>query len=261
MAAFARKVLWAVSMTQPDAEARLMEHAQACRADAVCVRTSNARLAAAIRRFHKKGIKVYGWRWPAVVPQPDSKTHHYALDEAAYVAAELIPAGLDGYVMDPESAPGSPSDDWNDMDLGPLARSFFESIRKGAEGRPDFVLGVTSGCVHPTAHKKTPWPELVAASGALLPQTYWRWTNPSTGRVEDINGGAPDKAIARGLKSWRKLSAVKPIVPMAGEIEVAKAEEITAYAALVRAGGLDQYHYYADTAAVSAAVLQAIRDI
>ena len=260
--AFARKVLWIVGMSQP-AEVRLLAHAQAGRMDGVCIRTDNTRLPSAIARFHQRGLKVYGWRWPAVVPKPHSRTHYYAADEAMYVAEQLIPKGLDGYIIDPESEPGSPDNDWNKTSLAPLARSFCRTIRDAAvaAGRDDFVFGVTSGCDYPTSRRRIPWAEFVAASDALFPQTYWRWTNPATHRIQNINGGTPDRAIDKGLASWRRLPGNKPIVPMAGEIDVIAVDEIPSYAARVAAEGVDQYHFYADSDDVSDATLQAIAAI
>ena len=131
MASFARKVLWIVTMNQA-AETRLLQHAQASGADAVCIRTDNSRLPNAIGRFKQAGFKVYGWRWPAVTPRPSSTTHYYADDEAGYVVDKLIPAGLDGYIMDPESDNNSPSNDWNKTGTKPLAQGFCDAIRNGA---------------------------------------------------------------------------------------------------------------------------------
>jgi hypothetical protein len=262
MASFARKVLWIVTMNQAG-EARLLQHAQDSGANAVCIRTDNTRLPDAIGRFKQKGFRVYGWRWPAVVPKPNSTTHYSATDEAKYVVEKLIPAGLEGYIMDPESEPGSPDNNWNNTALAPLARSFCKTIRDGAAaaGVASFAFGVTSGCNYATSRKKMPWSEFVAASDALFPQTYWRWTNPDTGRVQDINGGTPDKAADKGLASWRQVANGKPIILMAGEIDVIKADEIPDYAARVRREGLDQYHFYADNASVSQANTAAIKAI
>jgi hypothetical protein len=262
MPKFARKVLWIVSMSQP-AEKRLLGHAQACGVGAVCIRTDNRRLLGAIGRFHDKRIKVYGWRWPAVKPIPGSKTHYYALDEAQYVAQQAIPAGLDGYIIDPESEANSRNNNWNNKKLQSLAHSFCATIRHAANeaGRADFVFGVTSGCDYATSRKSMPWAEFVAASDALFPQTYWRWTNPTTGKVQNINGGRPDRSIDKGLASWRKVANGKPIIPMAGEIDVIGVDEIPAYAAKIRAERLDFYHFYADSSGLSDAKCRLIKNI
>ena len=262
MASFARKVLWIVSMNQAG-EDRLLQHAKDCGVDAVCVRTDNSRLPGAIAKFKQGGFKVYGWRWPAVVPKPNSTTHYYAADEAKYVVDKLIPAGLDGYIMDPESEPGSPDNNWNKTSLTPLARQFCKTIRDGATaaGLNNFAFGVTSGCDYATSRKNMPWSEFAAASDALFPQTYWRWTNPVTGKVQNINGGTPDKAADKGLASWGHIANGKPVMLMAGEIDVIKPSEVADYAARVRKEHLDQYHFYADNAGVSAPTCAAIKAV
>src|ERR1043165_7834638 len=112
--------------------------------------------------------------------------------------------------MDPESEPGSPDNDWNKTSLKPLAEFFCTTIRDGAAaaGSANFAFGVTSGCDYATSRTKMPWDVFAAASDALFPQTYWRWTND--GKVQNINGGTPDKAADRGLKSWRQIANGKP---------------------------------------------------
>ena len=99
------KVIWIVDMVELAAEDRLLRNAQTTGADAVCIRTTNSRLPAAIDRFHQNNIKVYAWRWPAVRQVQGDLTHHYAADEADYVVQDLIPAGLDGYIVDPDPSP------------------------------------------------------------------------------------------------------------------------------------------------------------
>jgi hypothetical protein len=261
MASFARKVLWIVTMNEA-AESRLLDHARASGANAVCIRTDNKRLPDAIGRFKQGGFKTYAWRWPAVKPQPNSTTHYYAKDEAQYVVDKLIPAGLDGYIMDPESESDSPRNDWNSTSLKPLAEFFCKTIRDGATaaGLANFAFGVTSGCDYATSRKKMPWDVFAATSDALFPQTYWRWTN-GKGKVQNINGGTPDKAADKGLTSWRHIANGKPIILMAGETDVIKVDEIPLYAARVRQEGLDQYHFYADNASVSQEKCTAIKAI
>jgi hypothetical protein len=260
MADFKRKVLWIVSFTKA-LEPRAFKHAEDCGVEAVCIRSDNVRLENAIGGFHQKNIAVYAWRWPAVLPKPGSKTHWYAKDEAAFVAEKLIPAGLDGYIIDPESEPGQPSDDWNNAALALLAREFCQHIQSAAKnaGRGDFVFGITSGCNYPAGLKYLPWGEFVAASDALFPQTYWRWTNNK--KVQNINGGTPDKAIKKGLHSWARIARNKRIIPMAGEIDVVAASEIKDYASALKELGLDQYHFYADNSGVSKSTCDAINHI
>jgi hypothetical protein len=63
----------------------------------------------------------------------------------------------------------------------------------------------------------------------------------------DINGGTPDKAIDRGLATWALIADGKPIVPMAGELDVITDGEIAAYAARLRREGINEAHFYADS--------------
>src|SRR5262249_31836168 len=79
-------------------------------ATAVAIRTDND-LLTAIPAFHHKGLKVYGWRWPSA--QRDG-----AMKEADH-AASLLSKGLDGYIADPEGAPGKPFD-WDRRGLDHL---------------------------------------------------------------------------------------------------------------------------------------------
>jgi hypothetical protein len=251
--ALTRKVLWIVNMNTDASETSFAKHALACAADTVCIRTSSQRLPDAIQRFKKLGMSVYAWRWPSSVPKR-------AMAEADFVAGKLIPAGLDGYIADPESD-GPGVNDWNKPGLEQLATDFCGTIRKAA--RNGFVLGITSGCSYPAANMKPhiPWKEFFSASDVLLPQCYWRWTSPTTGKPDKINGGTPAKAIAKGVPAWKAKSLDKPIVPMAGEIDVVLPDEITAYGQALAAGGIKEGHFYADTGDIPVANLAAIQSL
>jgi hypothetical protein len=215
------KFLWIVNMNTEAVETSLAKHALAIAATGVCIRTSSTRLPGAIGRFKALNMKVYAWKWPGVIPGQTAK-HYYALDEAAYVAKTLIPAGLDGYIVDPESdghvnkkTGKKQSNDWDQAELAPVARQFCSTIKKAATGK-SFLFGTTSGCDYPgpKGKRNLPWSEFFAASDILLPQTYWRWTNPATGqRGQKINGGSPDKAIAKGVLAWQSKSQGKPVAP------------------------------------------------
>src|SRR5260370_5173957 len=97
------KFLWIVKMNSESAETAFAKHALAIGATGVCIRTSSTRFPQTIGRFKKLGMTVYAWRWPQSVPSK-------AMAEAKLVATKLIPAGLDGYVADPESAGPRPND-------------------------------------------------------------------------------------------------------------------------------------------------------
>jgi hypothetical protein len=248
----ARKFLWIVSMNGSGVETDFSKHALAIGATGVCIRSSSTRLPDAIGRFQALGMKVYGWRWPSVVP---AKTKA----EADKVVNVLIPAGLDGYIVDPESD-GPGSNDWNQNGLGPLAQSFCATIKNAAVGRP-FVFGTTSGCAYPGAggKPKIPWAEFIAASDVLLPQTYWRWTNPTTGNKQNINGGTPAAAIAKAMPAWQSKAGGKPILPMAGEVDVVTAAGIAAYGVQLAAMGVQEGHFYTDNGNIPVANLAAMQ--
>jgi hypothetical protein len=236
--ALARKFLWIVNMNTDAAEQQFSKHALAIDATGVCIRTSSKRLPDAIKRFHDLGMKVYAWRWP-----PSTKAG--AMKEAGNVASNLIPAGLDGYIVDPESDKAGASNDWNQAGLGPLAAAFCKTITDAAPN--SFVFGTTSGCAYPTQKPNIPWKEFFTASDVLLPQTYWRWTNPDTGqRGQKINGGTPAAAIAKGVPPWKAKGLGKLILPMAGEIDVVKDDELADYGVELQKMGVKEGHFYTD---------------
>jgi hypothetical protein len=256
MTDFNSKTLWIVGMKQAADEARLLAHAKSAKATVVCIRTTNPRLPGAINRFRAEGIEVFGWRWPACKPT-NASVHYYALDEADYVVEKLIPAGLNGYVVDPESDNDKAKNDWDDAKYAPLAAEFCKRIKQGAVNTAGFSFAVTSGCEQPKNNKHIPWHEFVSASDVLLPQAYWRHTNQH-GVPEDIHGGTPVAAINRAFAAWSPIAAGKPMIPMAGEIDLVTPAEIAAHGAEMKARNLRALHFYADVGAVTAPVLTAI---
>jgi hypothetical protein len=263
--ALKRKFLWIVNMDSDTAETAFAKHAMAIGATGVCIRTSSTRLPGAIARFKALGLAVYAWKWPGVIPGK-SKKHYYALDEAAYVATKLIPNGLDGYIVDPESDGHTGSNavnDWDQQELAPLAEEFCKTIKDAAKGKK-FVFGTTSGCRYPGKRGKPniPWAEFFAASDVLLPQTYWRWTHKNKqGKivVSPQNGGTPAKSIAFGIEAWKPKSMGKPILPMAGEVDVITPEQIAAYGAQLAALGLSEAHFYTDNGKIPLTNLAAMQ--
>ena len=247
---FARKVLWIVNMDSQAHEAAFAIHALACGANMVCIRTSSKRFPATIGRFKALGMAVYAWRWPSVIPARTKA-------EADYVAKKLIPAGLDGYIVDPESD-GTGRNDWNQPGLEQLAADFCSIIKNAAAGKP-FVFGTTSGCAYPGPGGKPniPWKEFFSASDVLLPQTYWRWTH--NGKVGNINGGTPARAIVRGMTAWQPKSIGKPILPMAGEIDVVKPGEIVDYGIELQRMNVQEAHFYTDNGKIPVLNLAAMR--
>jgi len=266
--AFARKVLWIVNMTKPEDEAAFLDHANNAGIDTVCIRTSSDRLPDAIGRFHQARKTVWAWKWPGVMPQ-DTDHHYYAIAEAEYVRDKLLPKGLDGYIVDPESdghvdSNGRPQrNDWDQTKLAPVAAEFCKIINDAAPA--NFMFGTTSGCTYPapTGKPDIPWKQFFGASKTLYPQSYWRamLVNENTGGEEPtpINGGTPTKAIARGMHAWTAAAQGKPIVPMAGEIDLVTAAEIEEYGQQLTNLGLTEAHFYADLPNVPASVLNAIK--
>ncbi len=264
MTSFANKALWAEDLDNQSDEDRIFNHAQAMGAGAVVIRTTSDRLAGSMKRFQDAGMQVYAWRWPAVVRNQGGR---YAPDEADFVAQTLIPAGLDGYVVDPESEPGSPQNDWNRTDLPVPARQlaidFCKTIRSAAQahGNTNFLFGITSGGNYPATKQHLPWSEFVAASDAVFPQVYWRarGTHNACGTVRD---GTPDTNFAADLPSWRSISQGKPIIPMAGEIScVLNVSELTAFAQRARAENLPAMHLYVDDDSVTSLLCSAIKSL
>jgi hypothetical protein len=246
-----RKILWIVNMNTEASETSFAKHALACGANTVCIRTSSKRFPDTIARFKRLGMQVYAWRWPSSVPTR-------AMAEADFVAKKLIPKGLDGYIADPESD-GPGANDWNKPGLEQLATDFCSTITTVAPN--GFVLGITSGCSYPAPNMKPkiPWKQFFQASDVLLPQCYWRWTSPSTGKPGKINGGTPAKAIAKGVPAWKAKSLGKPVVPMAGEIDVVTPDEIADFGVALAASGISEGHFYADTGDIPVVNLAAIK--
>lgn len=245
-----KKVLWIVNMDTQAVENLFVQHARSAGINTLCIRTSTNRLPGSIAALNAQGFEVYAWRWP-------SSNSLSAMAEASKVATLLIPAGLKGYIVDPESDNPGASNDWNQAGLGHLAHSFCATIRNAAPA--GFRFGTTSGCAYPSPGGKPniPWSEFFSASDALFPQTYWRWT-ASGGRRQNINGGTPANAITRGMNAWSPQAQGKPIIPMAGEIDVITAAEIAAYGQELTNRGITEGHFYADSPKVPAANLAAI---
>jgi hypothetical protein len=256
-------------MTSSADEMAFLDHVNKAGIDTVCIRTSSDRLPDAIGRFHKIEKTVWAWKWPGVMAE-DTDHHYYAISEAEYVRDTLLPKGLDGYIVDPESdGHVNPKtgklmrNDWDQKKLAPLATQFCKIINDAANNK--FMFGTTSGCAYPakTGKPDIPFKQFFSASTALYPQWYWRAMifNKKLGKEvpTPINGGTPTKAIARGMNAWQPVSQGKPIVPMAGEINLVTAAEIKEYGAKLTEMNLTEAHFYADIPKVPASVLNAIK--
>jgi hypothetical protein len=243
-------------------EKRFTQHAQAADADTVCIRTDSPQLPGAIGGFHQLGMKVWGWRWPGVIP---GNTGTYtALRQAQHVVDTLIPAGLDGYIVDPESDKAGDNNDWNQKKLAPVAQQFCQILRAGAMGKP-FMIGTTSGCTYPapTGKPDIPFAEFFVGSDALYPQTYWRAMQYDKKLGKDvptnIHGGAPAESMKRGWAAWSPGCLGKPIMPMAGEINLATPQEIADYGAELVKRNVSEANFYTDETDVKPEVLAAIK--
>src|SRR5262245_47369168 len=143
MTIFANKALWVVDLDDQTDEDRIFGHAQAMGAEAVVIRTTSGRLATSITRFQAAGMKVYAWRWPAVVKNQGGR---YANDEANYVAQTLIPAGLAGHLVDPDAGSDGGSTDRSGPNLPqsrtPAAHLVLPNHPQGGPGRGQAKLPV-----------------------------------------------------------------------------------------------------------------------
>jgi len=200
---------------------------------------------------------------------PNPPYNSYATSEAAYVVNTLIPAGLDGYIMDIESANGhgnpTPWRDWdrkNDAALKTLAASYAQTLRKAADtcGRP-FLLGFTSHANAFNIYPGTPWEPFIEASDVLFPQSYWRmWVdaqeNTPAHPVEE-NGGTPKSAVAVSYADYAQWN--KPIIPIGGEMFPAKIGEMALFGQELSKRGITEGHFYTSTANIDVNVLSEIR--
>jgi hypothetical protein len=208
----------------------------------VCIRTDIGWLPNAIAEFKKNKIAVYGWRWPAIY-HVDKIPHYFAEEEAKYVVDTLIPAGLDGYIVDAESdGPKKPEREWDsgDIDTRTLADAFCASIKKaGMNAKPDFLFGMTSGGTYPKAFPGIPWAAFVPASRALYPQVYWY-----KDKKKFPTRSTPQDSYNTCIPLWNKVAAGKPLVPVIGEIASVTAQEIGSYSAIIAANKLSEVHLY-----------------
>jgi hypothetical protein len=252
------KALWIQNLKTPADEALAMKHIAATTATMVCVRTNSSRLKNLIGTFHDRHITVYGWRWPYVVG--GHADHAYAPEEAKFVAEQLIPAGLDGYIMDIESDENGSDHDWdrNDVgDLNKLATDYCKVIKEAAKqcGRP-FKIGLTSHARGFANYPKIPWAPFLAIADTLYPQTYWRFFKDEDRKCHPENKGTPSDALDIGYKDSGPKN--KPIIPIAGELRCTTADELKKFCELIQEKGVTEGHFYVSEPEVSAEVLQAI---
>lgn len=231
------KILWVVGYQNL---ATFAAAATRIGATGVAIRTDND-LAKAIGLFHARRIKVYGWRWP-------SARRDDALREAERVA-RAFDADMDGYYVDPEGEKGKHYD-WDRPGLEALADEFCAAVSAASKGR---VFGVTSHYRARAIFPNLPWNNFFQRASVFLPQAYWRVPQGPIGR------GIPAENYARAIAAWGAAGAERArIVPMAGEIALAKPPEIAEYADAAARHGIGALHFYTYDGNVDPAVWSAI---
>jgi hypothetical protein len=262
------KALWIEDLDNAGDRTLATNHIQTTGANMVCIRTNSPLLAGWIPILKQQmNLKVYGWRWPYVVA--GYKNHAYAPEEAKFVAEQLIPAGLDGYIMDIESDESGSGHDWDRTDVGDLnklAADYCKVIKDAAKscGRP-FTIGLTSHARGFTNYPKIPWAPFLAITDILYPQTYWRFYDDKKKACVDENAdpvthkgaGTPEQAVLNGYADYG--TKHKPIIPVSGEMLCSSAAEMTKFGALIAARGVTEGHFYVSKPKIDAAVLAAIK--
>jgi len=78
---------------------------------------------------------------------------------------------------------------------------------------------------------------------------------------QKINGGTPQRAIDKGVPAWKAKSLGKPIVPMAGEVDVVTESEIADFGTALAQMNLTEGHFYTDNGQISVANLAALKSL
>lgn len=236
---FTEKILWVVNYSTIN---KFIDRADRAGATAVAIRTDN-KIETAIQRFHAKGVKVYGWRWPSAQP-------HRAMMQAEHAARLLREAGMDGYFVDPEGAPDQLYD-WDRNGLESLADDFCQTVR---EGNPAARFGVTSHFKARLVHPRLPFATFFAHADVLLRQVYWRVAGGN------VAYGNPAENYRNAFTHWTNAGgSIDRIVPMAGEIALTTAAKIEDHADAASEAGRTELHFYTALPTVPDAVWTAIR--
>ncbi len=260
------KALWVEDLDTPAEQAEMLQQAAAIGANMLCVRTNSALLHGLIPTLKGQGFKVYGWRYPQTEntggnSSPNPPNNSYAPNEAAYVANTLIPAGLDGYIMDIESddnktAPHPWLDcDRTDRNLTQLATDYANTLKSaGANCGRSFVLGLTSHANAFNIYPGTPWKPFIDVSDVLMPQAYWRFDD---GNCVTENGGTPTSAISISYADYSQWRV--PILPIGGEMKCSTGAEMTSFGQLIAVKGITEGHFYTSTDNIPQEVFAAIK--
>jgi hypothetical protein len=252
------KALWIENLKTSGDKDLALKQIATTKANMVCVRTNSTLLKDLIDPFHKMNLTVYGWRWPYVVP--GHKDHAYAPEEAKHVAEVLIPAGLDGYIMDIESDENGSDHDWDRSDVGDLkklATEYCKVIKDAAmKSGHAFKIGLTSHAKGFANYPKIPWGPFLAITDVIYPQTYWRYFKDEDKKCHNENKGTPEKALEIGYKDAGPKK--KPILPIAGELRCVTVQEIAEFGSLIAARGVTEGHFYVSQPEVTDPVLNAV---
>lgn len=237
------KVLWIVVLDDVDA---FVEQSQAVGATKVAIRTRNTNFDESIQKFHDVHIEVLGWRFPPVKRQK-------ALAQAEQVV-ELMKNGLDGFIVDPEGDASNPDINWDQTGLDDLAQEFCDTIRNAF---PDKLFGTTSDHRARRTFPRLPFATFINNSDKVYPQSYWRMRTPQG--PKPVGKGHPGPNYLVGLEAWQEAGAdLGKIIPIAGEIALAKAGEIQEYATAALENNVDELQFY--TADADENVPQAVFD-
>ena len=226
--ASANKVLWIVTLDDVDA---FLQQARAVGATKVAIRTRNKNFDESIPRFHDAGIEVLGWRFPPVVRDK-------ALAQAAQVV-ELMKIGLDGFIVDPEGD-ANPGINWDQTGLEDLAQEFCDTIRNAF---PDKLFGTTSDHRALRTYPNLPFATFFKNSDKVYPQSYWRMATAQG--PKPVGKGHPRLNYNVGLEAYVEAgAALENIIPIAGEIALARDGEIEEYAAAASENNVDDLQFY-----------------
>ena len=236
------KVLWTVRL--PSIHNFLLQ-AQAAKVTAVAIRTTENNLSESIPAFHDAGMRVFGWRFPPI-------RKSVALDQAQHVV-DLLQMGLDGFIADPEGHE-NPALNWDQPGLDDLAQEYCSIIRTAF---PDRLFATTSDHRARRVFPNLPWTIFISHSDKVYPQAYWRMQTEDGPRP--VGNGKPQPNYEVALSAWQEVgAAIGTIVPMAGEIALARPGEIEAYGAAAASNGIDELHFYTADDTVPAPIFQSI---
>jgi hypothetical protein len=233
-----QKVLWVVGYPKLD---DFIQKATDLGVSDVAIR-SDMDIFAAINGFKGTNIRVQAWRWPSAV-------RVNAMKEAQRVAA-LFDEGMDGYIVDVEGDPGHPWN-WDQPGLEAVATDFCTQVVTAAADRP---FGVTSHFRAAQVFPHLPWKQFIDQATVLLPQAYWRVAGGT------VAGGDPVKNYKTSINAWNLAGgSVDKIVPMAGELAHATADEVDRYVGAASGANVGRLDFYTHDSNVHDDVWNSIR--